>query len=184
MAISLKNCRVKQQNHPFLANCTNSALSFHYLVKLLNILTGSLFLGSTAPFGRPSASVEFLHSISLSTRSVQDTTPEGVLSLCWCYLTLTLATSMGILDGAGATKSWFHSATLTKSFALIKQSLSSAEIFYLDAKRNAQRWQWNTNMRQKTLTLMRERVWCHEMLVSSCENMLFQSNLFDFSSTT
>ena len=45
----------------------------------------------------------FIHS--LSTRSVQDPTTSGVLSLCWCSLTVTLATSMDILDGAGATKS-------------------------------------------------------------------------------
>ena len=32
MAMSLKNCRIKQQNHSFLANCTNSALSSHYFV--------------------------------------------------------------------------------------------------------------------------------------------------------
>ena len=53
--------------------------------------------------------------------AVQNTTPEGVPSKCWCSLTLTLATSMCTLDGAGATKSWFHSATLTKSFALAKK---------------------------------------------------------------
>ena len=32
MAMSLKNCRIKQQNHSFLANRTNSALSSHYFV--------------------------------------------------------------------------------------------------------------------------------------------------------
>ena len=50
----------------------------------------------TAPFGRPSASLEFLHSLSLSTRSVQNTIPEGVLSSCGCALTLTLTTSQGV----------------------------------------------------------------------------------------
>ena len=50
------------------------------------------FLGSTTLFGRPSASLEFRHSlvpylfaywISVYL-SVQDTTPEGILSQCWC----------------------------------------------------------------------------------------------------
>ena len=60
--------------------------------------------GFTAPFGRPSAFLEFLHSLSLFTRSVQETTPEGVLSSCWCSLILTLTTSIGIWHGAGVTK--------------------------------------------------------------------------------
>ena len=73
----------------------------------------SLFHRSTARFGRPSGSPYFLHSLTLphyvfriSLRSVQDTTPEGVLSSCGCPLTLTLNTSIGIWHGAGATKSW------------------------------------------------------------------------------
>ena len=66
MAISLQNCRVKWQNSSVLVNWTNSALSFHYLVKLLNNLTGLLFLHSTAPCGRPLAFVKFLHSLTLS----------------------------------------------------------------------------------------------------------------------
>ena len=67
-------------------------------------------LDFTAPFGRPSGrrlrppSNFFVHS--LFARSVQDTTPEYVLSLCWCSLILTLTTSMGIWHSAGATKSW------------------------------------------------------------------------------
>ena len=44
----------------------------------------------------------------------------------------TLTTSMGIYDGAGATKSWLPSATLKKSFALIGQSLKDTETFYLN----------------------------------------------------
>ena len=46
-------------------------------------------------------------TLYLSPVAVQDTTPEGVLSLCWCSLTLTLTTSIGIWHSAGATKSWF-----------------------------------------------------------------------------
>ena len=113
----------------------------------------------------------------ISFRSVQNTTPEGVPSKCWCSLTLTLATSMGILDGAGATKgvtspaahrgiwdgagaakSWLLSVSLKKSFALIKNGLKATEIFYLAYKRNTQRWQWNTNWRHKKIILMTE--WC------------------------
>ena len=57
--------RVKQQNHPFLANCTNSAPSSHYFDSFLDNLTGPLFLGSNVPFGRPSASVENSFVLSL-----------------------------------------------------------------------------------------------------------------------
>ena len=106
------------------------------------------------------------------------------LAQYWCSLTQTLATSIGILDAAGDTTSWFHSATLNKSCALAKNSLNSNEILYLDDKRNTQRYQSNTNWRHKKFILMRVRVWCHKMLISCCTSVLFSLNLFDFSSTT
>ena len=56
-----------------------------------------------------------LTSFTLSTRSVQDKTPEGVLSQCWCSLTLTHTTSMGIWHGADATKSWSSVESLSCS---------------------------------------------------------------------
>ena len=62
--------RVKQQKHSFLANWTDSALKFSLFRLTLGYLTDPLFLGSTAPFGRPSASskkfLSFSHSVSLS----------------------------------------------------------------------------------------------------------------------
>ena len=92
MAISLKNCQVKQQNHSLLANCTNSALSSDNFVSLFDTLSVPLSLGSTVPFGRPSASFgnSFILSLCLTITTtsqsdpVQTTTPEGVLSQCWC----------------------------------------------------------------------------------------------------
>ena len=102
-------------------------------------------------------------SASLSD-PVQNTTPEGVPSKCWYSLTLTLTTSIGISHsagvtkgvtspaahrgiwhGAGATRSWLHSPRLSMSFAVIEKSLNSTEMFHLDEKRKAQRWQSNTN---------------------------------------
>ena len=53
-------------------------------------------------------------AVSLSA-AVQDTTPCGVLSQCWCSLTLTLTTSMSTWDGAGATKSWSSVVSLSCS---------------------------------------------------------------------
>ena len=50
-----------------------------------------------------------------------------------------------------------------KSFALIRKSLNSTEVFYPDDEKNAQRWQSDTNWRGKTL--MCERVWCHEITI-------------------
>ena len=56
--------------------------------------------------------------------AVQDTTPEDVLSKCWCSLTSTLTTSIGIWHDAGVTKgvtspaahkSIWHSVGATKS---------------------------------------------------------------------
>ena len=122
MAIALKNWRVEQKNHSFLINWPVCALSSQHLFRLNAVLSVHLcisislprllsFLGPTAPFGRPSASLQFLHSLILphyayliSLCSVHDTTAEGVLSLCWCSLTLTLTPSMGIWHSAGVSK--------------------------------------------------------------------------------
>ena len=56
---------------------------------------------------------KFIHSLTLthnhycnSLRSAPNTTPEGILSQCWCSLLLTLTVSVGIYDDAGATRSW------------------------------------------------------------------------------
>ena len=89
--------RVKQQNHSFFANCSNCTLNSHYSLLLLDTLPIHLPLDSTAPFDRPSAAFEksFILSLCLTITTaslsdpVQNTTPEGILSLCWCSLTLT-----------------------------------------------------------------------------------------------
>ena len=125
----------------------------------MNIWTGPLFLGSTVPFGRPSASSEnsFILSfcLTITTASlsdpVQNTTPEGILSLCWCSLVLALITSMGTWDGAGATRSWLHSPGWSKFLVLIRKSLNSTKLFHLGERRNAQRWQSSTNWRLKKI---------------------------------
>ena len=72
----------------------------------------SLLHSSTPPFGRPSASSDFLYSLTsshyaccISLCSVQNTTPEDVLSLCCCSLTLTLTTSQGYMVGCGCHES-------------------------------------------------------------------------------
>ena len=66
-------------------NIRSHSFLFHLLISVSHAqLHGSKVpLFFTTPFGRPSASLEFLHS--LFKRSVQDTTPEGVLSSCWCH---------------------------------------------------------------------------------------------------
>jgi hypothetical protein len=76
MVISFKNCRVNPQMHTCM------------------IIYASLCLlhSFTTPFDRPSASLESFHSprpphyYSASLHAaVQKTTPEGVLSQCWCH---------------------------------------------------------------------------------------------------
>ena len=111
---------------------------------------------------------------------VQNTTPAGVLSLCRCSLTLAHThhlngyigwcgchegsdqsrRSPGAWHGAGATKSWFDSATLKKSFALNSKCFKTTEMFYLDEKRNAQKWQWNTNRRHNKKNPDDWTIWC------------------------
>ena len=61
--------RVQQQDQSFVANWTDRTLSSDYSLWLLDIVPDYLSLGSTAPFGRPSASVNipsFSHSVSVS----------------------------------------------------------------------------------------------------------------------
>ena len=153
--------RVEQQNQSVLANCSDCTLNSHYPLWLLDTLP--VHLPPWFHCALRSASFEkFLHSLTLphyhyciSLCSAQNTTPEGILSLCWCSLILTLTTSMGIWYNAGATESWLQSPRWSKSFALIEKRLSSTEIFHLDDKRNAQRSQSNTNYRHKKNTSWR-----------------------------
>ena len=63
MITYLKNCWVEHNNHSFLANWPDWALSSHYLLWLSNSLSVHFSLDSTAPCGRPSASLEFIHSV-------------------------------------------------------------------------------------------------------------------------
>ena len=97
MAIVLKNGRVKKNNRfPLLTDLIERSVliicdefrTFYLLI----CISLSLFHRSTAPFCRPSASLDFLHSFTprhypycSSLRSVQNTTPEGVLSSCGCH---------------------------------------------------------------------------------------------------
>ena len=109
----------------------------------------------------------FIHSIFLPVLS--KTQLHEAFSLHAGARTLTLTTSIGIWHGAGATRgvtsptahrgiwhsagaarSWLHSPSCSKSFAMIEKRLNSTKVFYLGDKRNAQRWQWNTNRRQKS----------------------------------
>ena len=96
MAISLKNCRVEQKNYSLLANWSDWGLSLQDLLRLAVDLSIQLTLGSTASCVRPSASLEFLHSLipphyhyCISLRSVQDTTPRR-RSLLMLVLSLSL----------------------------------------------------------------------------------------------
>ena len=92
--LKLKNSLTKWQFSPqnsrdesfFLRKLTGFVPQFWIIDHILSCcvcLTRHLCLScSVAQFQSPtSASLEFLHSLSLSTHSVQDTTPEGVLSL-------------------------------------------------------------------------------------------------------
>ena len=186
-------------------------LSSHYSLWILGNLPVPLSLRSTVPFGRPSASFEKLtyslilphyhYCISIGHCPKHDTRRHSLSMLVLSYSD-TLTTSMGIWDGAGATKvvtslaagggiwhsagatrSWFHSASWSKSFALIKKSLNSTEISYLEEKRNAQIWHSNTINRHKKIILMRKTMWCQEILNPCCTTVRFLSIFFNFSST-
>ena len=72
-----QNWSVARNNHPFLANWTEWAISSHYLLWLLSSLSVHLSLGSTAPFIRPSASFE--NSFFLSLHLTMPTVSLSVL---------------------------------------------------------------------------------------------------------
>ena len=84
---SFQNGSVAWNNHHFLANWTDWVLSSHYLLWLLDILPDYISLGSTEPFGLlENSSILSLH-LTLPA-AVQSTTAEGVLSWCWCSLSV------------------------------------------------------------------------------------------------
>ena len=61
-------------------------------------------VGLRPPSRIPSSVTPPHYACCISLCSVHDTTAEGVLSLCWCSLTLTLTPSMGIWHSAGVSK--------------------------------------------------------------------------------
>ena len=133
--LKLKNSLTKRQSPPqnsrdksfFLRKLTTSSASVlniwshSFLVCLLIFSSLSLILSCTVLLGSTSTSLEFLHLLSFSTRSVQDTTLEGVLSSCVWSFSRTLTTSIGIWHCAGATKSCLHSPRWSKSSVVIKK---------------------------------------------------------------
>ena len=88
---------VEQQNHPFFANWTDWVLSSAFIACDSWIIC--LFISPLIPL-RPLVGLrppsKFLHSLTLphyyhciSTSTLsQNTTPEGILSKCWCSLIL------------------------------------------------------------------------------------------------
>ena len=136
MAISFSELKVEQHNHSFLARWHDLPISSDPLLWFLSILSVHPCLSPTVPLRplvglRPASKfASFSHSFSfiLSFRltmpavslpaAVQNTTPEGVLSLCGCSLAVTLTTSIGIWHGAGATKSWSSVVSLSCSWRI------------------------------------------------------------------
>ena len=101
--LNLKNSLTKWQSPPhnsrdksfFLRKLTGFVPQFWIFDHTLSCFVCSslsLMLSCTVPIGSTAPSLEFLHWHSLATRSIQDTTPDGVLSSYGCALTLPLTT--------------------------------------------------------------------------------------------
>ena len=156
MAISFEIWIVEQQNHAFLANWIICKLSSHYLLWLLCSLSIPLLPDSTVPFGRPSASVKnsFILSfcLTITTASlsdpVQNTTPDLVLSQCWCSLTVTHTQPQWVYGMVRVPRDLdCPLLKKRKSLAEIKKRLNWNAIFHLDDERNGELWQWEMNWR-------------------------------------
>jgi hypothetical protein len=87
--IIILSLRIELIERSVLSICDDSSVFCLFICELV-----SLFHRTTASFGRPSASFDFLYCLNpshyayrISLRSVQDTTPEGVLSSCGCHKT-------------------------------------------------------------------------------------------------
>ena len=94
----------------------------------------------------------------------------------------THTTSMGIWDGAGATKSWLHSGTLKKVFCPDKKKSQLKRNFSIGMMRE-KRWtmdheKWIGDT--KKIILMRKNVWCHAISIPCCESVIFLLNFFEF----
>ena len=155
--------------NPFLANCTHSSFSSHYSLWMLNILSVHLSLASTVPFGRPSASFEnsivlsFCLTITTASLSdpVQNTTPEYVLSLCWCHERSEQShSSQGYMAWCGCHEIlialWYTQEVLCRDLSMSE----TKNLSHPDDKRITQRSQSNTNWRdKKSAFVISGRVW-------------------------
>ena len=158
MAISFSDLKDEKQNQSFLANWTDCARSSHYLLWLEGNLSAHLTLGSTEPCGRPSASLEFLHSLIPPHYTC-------CISLCCSprhnirrrSLSMLMLSSSdthnlnGYMGWCECHKILIALALVIEVFCLDKRSLDATEILSPDDKRSAQRWQWNTNWRHQKL---------------------------------
>ena len=139
-----------------LSICSGS-FRFYLLISssLSLMLSSKVPVGFTVPFGRPSASLEFLYSLSLSTRSVQDTVPEGVLSLCWCHERSEQSrSSQGYRACCGCYEILISLAYSQEVFCRDTKMSELKNLSHTDDKRITQRSQSNTNWRDKTSSLV------------------------------
>ena len=108
-------------------------------------ISPSFYCALWSAFGLPRIS-SFSHSTSLRLLLIKTQLQKAFsLSAGVTKGVTSPAAHRSIWHSAGATKSWFHSATLKKSLALIKSGLKATEVVYLIDRRNAQRSQWHTN---------------------------------------
>ena len=129
--------------------------SHSFLFSLL--ISSSLFLSLTcavpkfhlAPLRPPSHF--FIHFLSLPVLSKKQLQEAFSLHAGVTKGVTSHAAHEGIWHDAGVTRSWLHAATFKKSLILINIRLEPTKILHLDDKRNAQRWQSNTNWRHKNI---------------------------------
>ena len=82
--------------------------------------------------------------------------------------------SVGIWHGAGATRSWLHSPSWSKSFGQINR-ISTQNKFSIQMIRETLRDVSQTRIGNSTKWIpMREKVWRHDMLNMSCSSFVIQ----------
>ena len=112
-----------------LHSCLSSSVPLHPLVGL----RPPSKIAQLSQFVSHSFSFILLFYLTMPTvfhsAEVEDTTPEGVLSSCWCSLTLTLATSQGSMGWCGCHEILIPGSTTV--LFLSNFSLCSTRLWYV-----------------------------------------------------
>ena len=136
----------------------------------------------------PSKIPSFSHSASLSLLHLyrtlpQNTTPDLVLSQCWCSLTVTHTQPQWVYGMVRVPRDLDCPLLTLKRKSLVRdqKKITTQTQFSIGMMRETvnydhEKWIGDT----KKIILMRKNVWCHAISIPCCESVIFLLNFFEF----